>query len=88
MGRFVVKNVNFFLVFMLLLAVGFVLGMSVYYERKFDDQTTDYVTALSRMQQAEKYQSMYLDAIKSLNTTSQSIQFYDKLYTNKTTELE
>ena len=88
MGRFIVKNVNFFLVFMLMTTILLIMASSLYYEKRFSDLSLEHVNALERTKNAEKYQELYIEALKSLNSTSKSIQFYDKLYENKTVELE
>ncbi|MBW2972535.1 hypothetical protein KY359_05860 [Candidatus Woesearchaeota archaeon] len=89
---FMQKNVNIFLLVLVLLVASALAGSSVYYQKNFDRLTGRYdLTAenLSGCQaDLESYRFNLNKTLRSLNTTTQDIRRYDELYTTKADELK
>lgn len=92
MGKFIIRNVNFFIVFLLFITLGALVGSSLYFQKRFDNISRDYIFALERMKNTttslESYQQLYLDAITNLNQTEQDVRQYDELFSTKSREYE
>ncbi len=88
---FLQKNVNVFLMILVLFVAGALAGSSAYYQNTFKKINTKYedtATNLSTCQaDVESYQANLQKTMASLNTTSQDIRKYDELYSAKSTEL-
>ncbi|MFC1740991.1 hypothetical protein ACFL3V_00455 [Nanoarchaeota archaeon] len=89
---FMQKNVNLFLLLVVLLVASALAGTSVYYQKNFDQITDNYDRTAENLSQCTADVQMYLfnlnKTMRSLNTTTQDIRRYDELYTTKDTELK
>lgn len=89
---YIVRSVNFFLIFLLLLSLLSLLGGSVFFQSRFDALSGDYIMTLERMKETsaslDTYKKLYLEAITNLNETSQDVKQYDVLFTTKSQENE
>ena len=89
---FMQKNVNVFLLVLVLVVATALAGSSVYYQRSFANITSKHdLTADNLSKCTEDLQQFKFNlekTMRSLNTTSQDIRRYDELYSTKATELE
>ncbi len=89
---FMQKNVNAFLLILLLLIAGAIAASSVYYQKNFDsltdkqDKTTTNLTECRA--DLEAYRVNLNKTMTSLNTTTQDIRRYDELYATKAEQLQ
>ena len=85
------KNVNVFLLLLVLLVAGALAGSSAYYQNTFKDINNKYDTTAENLSSCQadvqSYKFNLQKTTASLNTTSQDIRRYDELYTAKATEL-
>lgn len=86
------KNINIYLLILVLFVAGALAGSAVYYQENFDDLTKlqeETLTNLSQCKSSLVNVEFNLNkTIRSLNTTSQDIRRYDELYTTKDEELK
>jgi chromosome segregation ATPase len=89
---FMQKNVNVYLLILVLIVAGALAGSSVYYQQNLDGLTSKQDTIYANLSQCsadlESYKFNLNKTMRSLNTTTQDIRRYDELYTTKTEELE
>ncbi len=89
---FMQKNVNVFLLVLILLVAGALAGSSAYYQDTFKKINGRYNTALQNLSECKaevsSYKANLQKTIKSLNTTAEDIRRYDELYTAKATALQ
>ncbi|HII72332.1 TPA: hypothetical protein HA265_06270 [Candidatus Woesearchaeota archaeon] len=89
---FMEKNVNIFLLVLMLVIAGALAGSAVYYQHSFGEltgQQEDTSTDLAECRtDLESYKFNLNKTLRSLNTTTQDIRRYDELYSTKTEELE
>ncbi|MBN1544094.1 hypothetical protein JW898_01375 [Candidatus Woesearchaeota archaeon] len=89
---FMEKNVNIFLLVIVLLVAGALAGSSVYYQKNFDRITDQYDDTASNLSQCnadlESFRFNLNKTMRSLNTTTQDIRRYDELYSTKAEELK
>jgi chromosome segregation ATPase len=89
---FMQKNVNVFLLLLVLTVAAALAGSSVYYQKTFDKLTGNYDTASDNLSHCtadlENYRFNLNKTLSSLSTTSQDIRRYDELYSTKATELQ
>lgn len=88
---FLQKNVNVFLLLLMLLVAGALAGLSAFYQDTFKDLNTKYEDTAENLSECradvESYKFNLQKTLTSLNTTSQDIRRYDELYTAKAHEL-
>ncbi|MBU2560959.1 MAG: hypothetical protein KKD17_01585 [Nanoarchaeota archaeon] len=89
---FMEKNVNIFLLVIVLLVAGSLAGSSVYYQKNFDKLTDRYDDTASNLSlcnaDLEGFRFNLNKTLRSLNTTTQDIRRYDELYSTKAEELK
>jgi chromosome segregation ATPase len=89
---FMQKNVNIFLLSLVLLVAGALAGSAVYYQNNFDKLTDRQDTTAANLSECmadlDGYKFNLEKTMRSLNTTSQDIRRYDELYTTKSDELK
>lgn len=89
---FMQKNVNVFLLLMVLVVAGALAGSSAYYQNTFKKINSMYDDTSKNLSvcrsEVESYKMNLQKTITSLNTTSQDIRRYDELYTAKATALQ
>jgi len=85
------KNVNVFLILLIIISVVGFVGMSVFYQNTFHNVTTsldasssDYSICVAKL---DNVQNQLAKTVEVLNHTEQDIRKYDTLYANKTSEL-
>jgi len=88
---FLQKNVNVFLMILVLFVAAALAGSSAYYQDTFKKINTKFESTATNLSTCEtdltSYQSNLQKTIQTLNTTSQDIRKYDELYSAKATEL-
>jgi len=89
---FMQKNVNTFLLILILFVSGALAASSVYYQKTFDKTTSKQEDTLVNLTQCradlENYKFNLNKTMGSLNTTTQDIRRYDELYSTKSEELQ
>ncbi|MBW2968122.1 hypothetical protein KY362_06570 [Candidatus Woesearchaeota archaeon] len=89
---FMQKNVNIFLVLLVLLVAGALAGSSVYYQKNFDEINSDRENTKGDLSECradlENFRFNLNKTMRSLNQTTTDIRRYDELYSNKSSELE
>ena len=89
---FMEKNVNMFLLVLVLVVAGALAGSSVYYQSSFDKLTTEQEETSADLSECnadlENYKFNLNKTMRSLNMTTQDIRRYDELYTTKSEELQ
>jgi chromosome segregation ATPase len=89
---FMQKNVNVFILLLVLVLAGALAASSAYYQTTFDKVTTKYDDTAANLSQCsadlENYRFNLNKTLSSLNTTSQDIRRYDELYTTKSDQLQ
>jgi chromosome segregation ATPase len=89
---FMEKNINIFLLILVLVVAGALAGSSVYYQDSFDKLTGTQENTAEDLSECEtdleSYKFNLNKTLRSLNTTSQDIRRYDELYTTKSEELK
>lgn len=89
---FMQKNVNMFLLVLVLVVAGALAGSSVYYQSSFDKLTSEQEDTSANLSQCtadlDNFKFNLEKTLRTLNTTSQDIRRYDELYATKTEELE
>ena len=89
---FMQKNINLFLLFLVLFVATALAGSSVYYQKNFDKVTSKYDTTAANLSSCradlDSYKFNLNKTLRSLNTTSQDIRRYDELYSTKADELK
>jgi len=89
---FMEKNVNIFLLVLMLVVATALAGSSVYYQKTFDELTgkqEDTSVNLSECRaDLDSYKFNLNKTLRSLTTTTQDIRRYDELYVNKSEELK
>ncbi|MFH1064355.1 MAG: hypothetical protein V1729_04705 [Candidatus Woesearchaeota archaeon] len=89
---FMEKNVNVYLLLLILLIAGALAGSSVYYQQNFDGLTDTQDSLSLNLSSCQRDLSEYKfelnKTMRTLNTTTQDIRRYDELYTTKADELK
>lgn len=89
---FMEKNVNIFLVLLVLLVAAALAGSSVYYQKNFKTLNTDREDTRGSLSECradlENFKFNLNKTLRSLNETTQDIRRYDELYVSKAGELE
>ena len=89
---FMQKNVNLFLLLVVLVVASALAGASVYYQKNFDTLTDQYDSTAENLSlckaDVQRYVFNLNKTMRSLNTTTQDIRRYDDLYSTKDTELK
>ena len=89
---FMQKNINMFLLGMVLLVALTLAGSAIYYQKTFDSITTSYDQTSENLSSCkadlESYKFNLNKTLRSLNTTAQDIRRYDELYSTKATQLQ
>ena len=89
---FMQKNVNMFLLLLILVVAGTLAGSAVYYQANFDKLTDKHDDAAANLSECradlEKYMFNLNKTMRTLNSTTQDIKRYDELYSNKSAELK
>ena len=89
---FMQKNVNTFLLVLVLIVAGSLAGSSVYYQSSFDKLTSEQEDTSADLSQCsadlDNYKFNLNKTMRSLNTTTQDIRRYDELYSTKSEELQ
>ena len=89
---FMQKNVNIFILLLVLVLAGAIAASSAYYQTTFDKLTGKYDNTAVNLSQCrsdlDNYRFNLNKTLSSLNTTAQDIRRYDELYSTKATELQ
>jgi peptidoglycan hydrolase CwlO-like protein len=89
---FMQKNVNVFLLLLVLVVAGSLAGSSVYYQKNLDRLTLKYENVSSNLSfcvaDRDNYKFNLNKTLSSLSTTTQDIRRYDEIYVSKATELK
>ncbi|MBW2996728.1 hypothetical protein KY349_00135 [Candidatus Woesearchaeota archaeon] len=89
---FMQKNVNMFLLVLVLVVAGALAGSSVYYQSSFDKLTSKQDDTSANLSQCtadlDNFKFNLEKTLRTLNTTSQDIRRYDELYATKSEELD
>lgn len=89
---FMQKNVNIFLLVLVLIVALSLAGSSVYFQKNFDKLTGKQEDTSANLSECradlENYKFNLNKTLRSLTTTTQDIRRYDELYVTKSTELE
>lgn len=89
---FMQKNVNTFVLLLVLVVAGALAGSSVYYQKTFDKLTDKFEVSQTNLTECttdlNMFRSQLVNTQTTLNTTTQDIRRYDELYSNKSAELE
>jgi chromosome segregation ATPase len=89
---FMQKNINLFLLGMVLVVALTLAGSAIYYQKTFDKMTTNYDETSANLSSCrsdlDSYKFNLNKTLRSLNTTAQDIRRYDELYSTKATQLQ
>lgn len=89
---FMQKNINMFLLGMVLVVALTLACSAIYYQKTFDKMTSNYdatsVNLSSCRSDLDSYKFNLNKTLRSLNTTAQDIRRYDELYSTKATQLQ
>lgn len=89
---FLQKNINLFMMLLVVFVTIALAASSVYYQDTFKELTDTHESSLKSLSMCESKRDSYSNqlnkTLQSLNTTSQDIRKYDELYSTKLTELK
>jgi len=89
---FMQKNVNVFLLLLVLVVAGSLAGSSVYYQKNLDRLTQKFENVSANLSfcvaDRDNYKFNLNKTLSSLSTTTQDIRRYDEIYVSKATELK
>ena len=89
---FLQKNINIFLMLLVLFVAMALAASSVYYQDTFKELTSKHENTLLNLSKCEVKRDGFMNQLnrtqQSLNTTSQDVRRYDELYSTKITELQ
>lgn len=90
--KFLQKNINLFLIFLIIVMIGLVVMLSVYFEKRFEQVSGVYKFVNKNLSSCESQLSIAQKELNkidtTLNSTESDIRKYDELYVTKSNELD